>query len=78
MVDHLTPPCPGELRLATLVAISFGVIFCFPLLFWLTNAADTRPLRTRIRSLLWNLTKNLFIAEVGERRVVGHDEDDAV
>ena len=46
--------------------------------FWLTNAVDTRPLRTRIRSLLWALTKNLFIAEVGERRVVGQDEDDAV
>ena len=59
------------------VAISLGVIFSFPLLFWLTNAADTRPQHTRIRRFFWNLTKNLFIAELGERQVVADDDDDA-
>ena len=59
------------------VAISLGVISCFSLVCWLTNAADTRPLHTNIRRLFSNLTKNLFVAEIDERRVVTDDEDDA-
>ena len=70
-------PSPVGPRPEILVAISFGVIFVVPLLFWITNAADTRPLHTNIRRLFSNLTKNLFLTEIDERRVVAHDEDDA-
>ena len=77
MVDQLMFPSPTGLRPLMLVAMSFGVILFVPSLFWLTNAADTHPLRANIRRLFRNLTKYFLIAEVHERRVMADNENDA-
>lgn len=76
-MDVAMHPSPPGLRLLMLVAMSLGVIFVVSFLFWLTNAADTRPLHNRLRMLFVNLTGNLFVAKFDYGRIVADDEDDA-
>ena len=52
--------------------------FCFSFCFWLTNAADTRPLHTFIRRLVRNLTKNLLVAQLDDFVVMADYENDTI